>query len=67
MANSNTIPKYLYVLLNNDVRMSGSYGKIFFDRKTARTWKQKATKSSKVNGSVAIARVPVGNDWEFVR
>lgn len=64
---TNTIPKYLYVLINNDVRMNGNYGKIFFDRNTARSWKQKANKSSKISGNISIARVPVGSDWELIR
>lgn len=65
--NTNTTPKYLYALFNEGARMSGNYGKLFFDRKTARTWKQKATNSSRINGNVSICRVPVGTSWEAVR
>ena len=62
-----TQPKYLYALFNDGVRMSGSnYGKLFFERSTARAWKLKAAKSSKVNGSVSIGRLAVNDQWEMV-
>lgn len=64
---SPTTPNYLYALFNNGQRMTGNYGKLFMTRKDARSWKSKAVKSSKVDGSVQIARVEVSNDWQFIR
>ena len=64
---ANTMPKYLYVLMNDGHRMTGNYGKVFTDRVTARSWKTKANSSSKIDGRVTIVRYPVGNEWEAVR
>tara|TARA_B100001123_G_C14672415_1_gene774037 strand:+ start:426 stop:626 length:201 start_codon:yes stop_codon:yes gene_type:complete len=64
---TNTVPKYLYVLFNDGARMNGNYGRVFFDRVSARKQKQKANKSSKINGHVTIGRVQVGTEWETVR
>ena len=64
---TNTVPKYLYVLFNDGARMNGNYGKVFFDRVSARKLKQKANKSTKISGHVTIGRVAVSSDWETVR
>ena len=63
-----TLPNYLYALFTDGERMTGKvYGKLFFDRNTARAAKVKAVSSTKIEGRVTISRVAVGHDWLTVR
>jgi len=68
MKKTMNLPTYLYALFNDGHRMTGaSYGKIFPDRDSARSWKAKANSSSNIDGHVYIQRVPVSKDWETFR
>ena len=58
-------PNNIYALFANGKRMTGSYGKLYFDRKSARTARSEARGTQKWSGfDITLMKLPVESSWQ---
>ncbi|MBM89824.1 MAG: hypothetical protein CMQ41_15785 [Gammaproteobacteria bacterium] len=64
MSVNEKLPTNIYALFADGERMSGTYGKLFFDRVSARAAKSKAKQSRKWSDHhITMCKVPVAQEW----